>query len=152
MKDMNNNFLKKHPIASDDQIISFQDYITITRASPAKSLGLSHIKGNLSEGNDGDLNIINLNPQEINQEKDYKQIRDALSHIEYVIKAGRIVKNVDLLDTTEYGHILWASGKVKKEDTKLLYKRKEEFFQKYNSLFLKSYSIPINDSKLRKID
>jgi formylmethanofuran dehydrogenase subunit A len=74
-----------------------------------------------------------------------------LSHIEYVIKEGNIIKNADLVDTVQSGHIFWASGKVKKEDTKLLLKRKEEFFQKYNSLFLKSYSNSITSSKLRKI-
>jgi formylmethanofuran dehydrogenase subunit A len=141
MKEMNKDFLKNHSLVSNDQILSFQDLITITRASPAKSLGISDIKGSLSEGNDGDLNLIDLNPQEINPEKDYKKIRDALSHIEYVIKEGNIIKNADLFDTTQSGHIFWASGKVKKEDPKLLFKRKEEFFQKYNSLFLKSYLI-----------
>jgi len=152
MNNMNNNFLKDHAIVSDNQTLSFQDYITITRASPAKSLGISHIKGSLSEGNDGDLNIIALNFPETNSEKDYKQIKDALSHIAYVIKAGKVVKNADLLDMTEPGHIFWASGKVKKEDTKLLFKKKEEFFQMYNSVFLQSYTIPFRESKLRKID
>jgi len=152
MSDMNKEFLKEHSIVSDNQTLSFQDYITITRASPAMSLGMSHIKGSFSEGSDGDLNIVNLNLLEMNPEKDYKQIKDALSHIEYVVKAGKIIKNLDLLDINHSGHIFWASGKVKKEDTKLLFKRKEEFFQMYNSLFLKSYSIPIQDSKLRKVD
>jgi formylmethanofuran dehydrogenase subunit A len=152
MKDMNKDFLKNHPIVSNDQVISFQDYITITRASPAKSLGISHIKGSLSEGNDGDLNIIDFNPKEINPEKDHKKIKNALSHIEYIIKEGRIIKNADLFNTTESGHIFWASGKVKKEDTKLLFNRKEEYFQKFNSLFLKSYSVHISNTKLRKVD
>lgn len=152
MKDMNKDFLKNHSFVSNDHILSFQDLITITRASPARSLGISDIKGNLSEDNDGDLNIIDLNPQEIDPEKDYEKIRDALSHIEYVIKEGNIIKNADLFDTMQSGHIFWASGKVKKEDTKLLFKRKEEFFQKYNSVFLKSYSNPITTSKLRKVD
>jgi formylmethanofuran dehydrogenase subunit A len=152
MKDLNEQFVKNHPIVSSDQNISFQDYIIITRASPAKSLGISHIKGSLTEGNDGDLNIIDLNPLEIDPEEDYMQIRNALSHIEYVIKAGKIVKRKNQFDITEKGHILWASGKVKKDDVKLLFKRKEEFFQKYNSLFLNSYSVSVNDKIFKKVD
>jgi formylmethanofuran dehydrogenase subunit A len=50
------------------------------------------------------------------------------------------------------GKILWASGKVKEEDSKLLLKRKEDFFQKYNSLFLKSYSMPTKGLNLKEID
>lgn len=152
MSDMNKEFLKKHSLVSEDQSLSFQDLITITRASPAKSLGISHIKGSLNEGNDGDLNIIDLNPLEMNLEKDYKQTRDSLSHIEYVIKAGRIIKSKDQFDLTEKGHILWASGKVKKDDVKLLFKRKKEFFEKYYSLFIKSYSTSVSNKILRKVD
>lgn len=152
MKDMNPEFLKNHSIVSNDQTLSFQDYIIITRASPAKSLGISHIKGCFTEGNDGDINILDLNPLEINPQKDYKKIRDKLSDIQYVIKAGKIIKHNDQVDLTEEGKILWASGKAKKQDVKLLLKRKEEFFQKYNSLFLNSYSALVTDSKLRKVD
>ena len=152
IKDMNKEFLKSHSIVSDDHTISFQDYIIITRASPAKSLGIPHIKGSFSEGNDGDLNILDLNLLEINPENDYEKVKDALTHVEYVVKAGKIIKNAELLNLKESGQILWASGKVKKKDPKLLFKRKEEFFQMYNSLFLKSYSISIDKSKLRKVD
>lgn len=152
MNNMNKEFLKTHSLVSEDQSLSFQDFITITRASPAKSLGISHIKGGLNEGNDGDLNIIDLNPLEINLEKEYKQVRDALNHIEYVIKAGNIIKSKNQFDLAEKGHILWASGKVKKDDVKLLFKRKEEFFQKYNSLFLNSYSVSVSDKILKKVD
>ena len=106
----------------------------------------------MNEGNDGDLNIIDLNPLEMNLEKDYKQTRDSLSHIEYVIKAGRIIKSKDQFDLTEKGHILWASGKVKKDDVKLLFKRKKEFFEKYYSLFIKSYSTSVSNKILRKVD
>ena len=84
--------------------------------------------------------------------KIYKKIRDKLSDIEYVIKAGKIIKHNDQVDLTEEGKILWASGKAKKQDVKLFLKRKEDFFQKYNSLFLNSYSALVNDSKLRKVD
>ena len=152
MSDMNKDFLKEQTIISNDHTLSFHDYITITRASPAKSLGLSHIKGSLSEGNDGDLNIIDLNLLDIDPENDYKKIKEALSHIEYVLKAGKVVKNAEIFNMGDSGNILWASGKVKKEDVNLLLKRKEEFFQMYNSQFLKSYSISIKDSILRKID
>jgi formylmethanofuran dehydrogenase subunit A len=151
IKDMNIDFLKGNPLNGQSKELSFNDLIILTRSSPAKSLGIGSIKGNLGLGADGDLNILNLNLNEINTSRDYKKLKSALSHMEYVIKAGEVIKNLENINLNNSGKILWSSGKPRKEDTKSILKKKEEFYQKYHSTFYDSYSITINKELLRKI-
>jgi formylmethanofuran dehydrogenase subunit A len=151
MKDMNVDFLKANSLNGQSKELSFNDFIIITRASPAKSLGIGSIKGNLGIGADGDLNVLNLNLNEINISSDYEKLKSALSNMEYVIKAGEVIKDHEKINLNNSGKILWSSGKPEKEDTKSILKKKEDFYQKYNSNFYDSYAITINKKKLRKI-
>ena len=93
MENLNKEFLKKNNLANSDKVLTFKDYVIITRASPAKSLGLGEIKGNLGINSDADINVLDLDINEMDVSKDYEQLKDSLSNIEYVIKSGKIVKN-----------------------------------------------------------
>jgi len=79
-------------------------------------------------------------------------LKSALSNIEYVIKAGEVIKNQEKINLDSSGKILWASGKPEKDDTKSILAKKEDFYQKYSSNFYDSYSITINKEILRKIE
>ena len=151
MNNMEASFLKDNSLNSNDKILPFNDYIILTRSSPAKSLGIGSIKGNLGLGADGDLNILNLNLNDTDISRDYEKFKSALSNLEYVIKAGEIIKNHDKINLDGSGKILWASGKPEKEDTKTILAKKEDFYQKYYSNFYDSYTITINKEILRKI-
>ena len=151
IKDMDTSSLKDNPLLSNSKELSFNEFVILTRSSPAKSLGLGSIKGNLGNGADGDLNILNLNLNDINISNDYEKFKFTLSNIEYVIKAGEIIKVHDKINLNSSGNILWASGKPEKEDTKSVLAKKEVFYQKYNSNFYDSYTITINKEILRKI-
>lgn len=123
----------------------------MTRSSPAKSLGIGSIKGNLGLGSDGDLNILNLNLNNTDISRDYENFKSALGNMEYIIKAGEIIKNHEKINLDSSGKILWASGKPEKEDTKSILAKKENFYQKYYSNFYNSYNTDINKNILRKI-
>ncbi len=151
MNDMDPNFLKDSTLNSNDKVLTFNDYIILTRSSPAKSLGIGNIKGNLGLGADGDLNILNLNLNDTDISKGYEKFKAALDNIEHVIKAGEIIKDHYKINLNSYGKIFWASGKPEKEDTKSILAKKEDFYQKYNSNFYDSYNITINKEILRKI-
>ncbi|MBY8989071.1 MAG: amidohydrolase family protein [Candidatus Lokiarchaeota archaeon] len=151
MNDMEANFLKDNSIINNDKLLTFNDFIILTRSSPAKSLGIGSIKGNLGLGADGDLNILNLNLNDTDISRDYEKFKGALGNIEYVIKAGEIIKDHDKINLNSSGKILWASGKPEKEDTKSILANKETFYQKYSSNFYDSYNITINKDILRKI-
>lgn len=151
MKDMEGSFLKDNALISNSKVLTFNDIIILTRSSPAKSLGIGSIKGNLGNGADGDLNILNLNFNDIDISKNYEKFKSAFGNIEYVIKAGKVIKNHDMINLNSFGKVFWASGKPEKEDTKSILAKKEDFYQKYNSNFYDSYNITINKEFLRKI-
>ena len=151
MNNMEASFLKDNPIISNSKTLTFNDLIIITRSSPAKSLGIGSIKGNLGLGADGDLNILNLDLNDTDISKDYENIKSALSNIDYVIKAGEVIKNREEFNLNSSGKIFWASGKPEKEDTKSILARKEDFYQKYSSNFYNSFNINISKKKLKKI-
>jgi formylmethanofuran dehydrogenase subunit A len=151
MKDMDTTFSKDNSLITNSKELTFNDFAILTRSSPAKSLGIGSIKGNLGLGADGDLNILNLNLNDTDISRDYEKFKSALSNIEYVIKAGEIIKNHEKINLDCSGKILWASGKPEKEDNKSILAKKETFYQKYYSNFYDSYNTTINKEILRKI-
>jgi len=151
MNDMEASFLKDNNLIINDKILTFNEFIILSRSSPAKSLGIGSIKGNLGLGADGDLNILNLNLNDTDISKDYESFKSALSNIEYVIKAGETIKNHEKINLDSSGKILWASGKPEKADTKSILAKKEAFYQKFYSNFYDSYTITTNKEIMRKI-
>ncbi|MFX1304386.1 MAG: amidohydrolase family protein [Promethearchaeota archaeon] len=152
MKDMNNDFIKKNSFKDNEKVLGFSEFVTITRVSPAKSLGLGSIKGNLEEGADGDINILDLDIDEIDISKNHQNLKDALSNIEYVIKSGNIVKKEEDIDLNHPGSIFWSRGEIEVEGKEFILAKKKEFYQKYSSMFYNSYKIFIDERFLRKIE
>lgn len=152
MEGMNAKFLKDCELKSNDKVLTFPEIICITRVSPAKSLGLGSIKGNLGLGADGDINILDLNLKETDITKDAEKFKRACSNIEYVIKSGEIVKKQEELDLKLRGSIFWSAGSTKAENKDFIISKKKEFYQKYSSLFYDTYKTTIEDKFLRKID
>ena len=137
---------------NNENSLTFNDFIIISRASPAKSLGLGKIKGSLGVNADGDLNILDININEIDPIKDYQDLKKSLGNIEYVIKAGEVVKKDKDLDLKPTGKIFWAEGAITKEDKSIIVNKKKEFYEKYSSIFYNSLKISVEDKYLRKID
>ncbi len=151
MKDMNSDFLKENSLINNDKILTFNEFVILTRASPAKSLGLGSIKGNLGIGADADINIIDLSINDIDISKNPNSIKTDLSNIEYVIKAGTIIKEQEKIDLSLQGKIFWSQGKPEKEDKSLIMKSKKEFYEKFGSIFYDSLKISIENESLREI-
>ncbi|MBY8989509.1 MAG: amidohydrolase family protein [Candidatus Lokiarchaeota archaeon] len=152
MKGMNDKFLNDCGLASNDKVLNFSEIVSITRVSPAKSLGLGSIKGNLGLGADGDINVLNLNLEKTDISKDAESFRNAFTNIEYVIKSGEIVKNQEKLAFNLNGSIIWSNGQAEVGEKDFIMSKKKEFFQKYSSLFYDSYKTIVEDKFLRKID
>lgn len=148
---MNKNFLTNNSLQDNDKALTFNEFIILTRASPAKSLGLGNLKGCLSEGADADVNVLDLNINNIDLSKDYEKLKNALSNIEYVIKSGEIVKHKEKYNLIYQGKIFWSKGNVEVEDKELILKNKKDFYQKYSSIFYESLRISIDDNYLKQI-
>ncbi len=151
MAGMNENFLKNNTLLDNDKILTFKDFVILTRASPAKSLGLANIKGNLGTGADADINILDLNLNDTDISKNYELFQEALSNLDYVIKAGEIIKHGEKIDLNPQGKIFWSKGKVDVENKDLIMNSKRDFYQKYGSIFYKSMEISISNNFLREI-
>ena len=151
MKDMHNEFLKNNTLSNNEKVLNFSDFVCVTRASPAKSLGLANFKGNLGVGADGDLNILDININEIDISKKYEEFRTALSNIDYVIKSGIIIKKQKEFNLNPIGSIFWSNGKSKIKEKDFFMSKKNEFYQKYSSVFYDSYKVSIDTNILRRV-
>ena len=152
MKGMNQEFIKSTSIQDNGKVLSFYDIVSITRSSPAKSLGLGSIKGNLGIEADGDLNILDIDINETDLSKDHQHLKKGLSDIEYVIKSGNVVKKEDTLILQHPGSIFWFDSKIEVEGKEFIIGKKKDFYQKYSSMFYNSLKISMDDKILRKIE
>jgi formylmethanofuran dehydrogenase subunit A len=140
-----------HDLLNNNKELSFNDYVIITRASPAKSLGISHIKGNLGIAADGDVNILNIDMNNIDPHNQYQQIIDALRDMEYVIKDGNVIKKDESYDFNFNGKTFYSEGNTKFEEKSQVLKKKKEFYQKYYSIFYESLNSEQRKGYLKKI-
>ncbi|MFX1376744.1 MAG: amidohydrolase family protein [Promethearchaeota archaeon] len=151
MKNMNGDFLKNNILQNTDKILSFNEFICLSRTNPAVSLGLGSIKGNLGVGSDADINILDININEIDISKAHEDFKRSLSNIEYVIKAGKIIKKQMTFDLNRQGFIFWSKGVTENENFKLIMSKKKEFYDKFSSLFYDSYKNSMDQNILREI-
>jgi len=151
MKDMNDEFLKNSPLLNNSEELSFNEFVILTRSSPAKSFGIGSIKGNLENGADADLNILDLNIKELDTSKDYKEVEKSLQNIEYVLKDGKIVKKKEIIGIDHHGKLFWAKGNVDKEKKSTLILKKKEFYQKYYSIFYDSLQVSVSTNNQKEI-
>ena len=114
-------------------------------------MGIGNHKGNLNVGADGDLNILNLNLEKLDIEKNYQVLEKELTNIDRVIKGGKIIKNGQNIDLNSRGNIFWASGKVEEEEDKFVLSKKRDFYRKYYSIFYETLKVPENEKLFRKI-
>jgi formylmethanofuran dehydrogenase subunit A len=151
IEEMETELLKDISLISNYNELTFNEFIILSRSSPAKSLGLGSIKGNLGVGSDGDLNVLDIDIKKTEVSKDHAKFKAALNNIEYVIKAGDIIKNHEKIDLSSSGKVFWASGIPEKEDNKSILVKKEDFYRKYFSNFYDSYKITLKNERLRQI-
>ena len=133
-----------------DRELSFNDFVVITRSSPAKSLGLGNIKGNLGIGADGDLNVLDVNITELDCSKDYLDLKNALSNIEYVVKSGITIKHKDNVRLNLGGKIFWANRESETREKDYILSKKQEFYTKYYSVYYDNYKDSVTDFFLRQ--
>ena len=131
----------KSELPSIDREYDLNEIAIITRAAPAKILGLhEHGKGHLGVGADGDVAIYDISPEE----KDAGKIQRAFMNTKYTIKGGQIVvKNGEVVAAPE-GRTFFVEPEFEDEE---IYKEMladlENKFRDYYSVTMRNY--PVQD-------
>ena len=116
-------------IAGMDREISLYELAQMTRAGPAKSLGLASMCGGLKPGMDADVVVYDFSPD--NPVTNPDQIEAAFSKAAHVFKSGvEVVTNGEVVNNGNK-RTIWVNAKVK-ENPQVMRDIKEKFLKYYS--------------------
>ncbi|MEM4848621.1 MAG: formylmethanofuran dehydrogenase subunit A [Ignisphaera sp.] len=141
MKEMNQRALKKSALPAIDKEYTLYDIAIMTRASPAKLLGLEEFKGHLGIGADADIAIYDINPFEVDVSRNYEAVVKAFSRASVVIKSGEIVVKDSEVVKTVYGKTFYVKPEVPEDLEKNLIKTIGTKFKDYYTVTLENFII-----------
>jgi len=123
-------------IAGMDRELSLYELAQMTRAGPAKALGLANIYGGLAPGMDADVAVYNFNP-----ERSYKpdEIEKAFSAAAFVMKAGTPVVVDGEIVSNGNKRTLWVDAKTS-ENPQVMRDIRDKFL-KYYSVNMNNYDV-----------
>jgi len=131
---------KRSTIAGIEREMDWNDIAIMTRAAPARILGLSY-KGHLGVGADADISIYDIKPEEVDTSKDHQLVKKALAKAKYTIKGGVVVsKGGEILATPE-GRTYWVDASVPQADMDRVMADLKEKFERYYSVRLSNYMV-----------
>ena len=116
-------------IAGMDREISLYELAQMTRAGPAKALGLATMIGGLKPGMDADVVVYDFSPDKPVANPD--QIETAFSRAAHVFKSGvEVVTNGEIVNNGNK-RTIWVNAKVK-ENPQVMRDIKEKFLKFYS--------------------
>ncbi len=139
--------LKRSVLPSIDRELDPYDIAIITRAAPAKLLGIEKFKGHLGVGADADIAIYDLNPEETDFSRDYEKVKAAFKRALYTIKGGEIIVEEGRVVKEVFGSTIAVKFSDGYEEDFL--KDLKERFEKYYTVSFSNYWIP--EHKIRKL-
>jgi formylmethanofuran dehydrogenase subunit A len=141
MKEVNQRALRKAVLPSLETEFTLYDLAIMTRAAPAKLLGLDKFKGHLGIGADADIAIYDLNPKEVDPSREYEKFVKSFKRAWLVIKGGEIVVKEGEIVKTVYGKTYYAEPEVPVELKKELETFLARKFKEYYSITKDSFII-----------
>jgi len=120
-----------------DRELGLYDIAMMTRAGPAKALGLSNIYGSLKAGADANVAIYNLDATKL--PTDPELIENAFSNTLYTIKEGVIVVQNGEIVAEPQKHTIWTKVSVP-ENAQVMRDIKEKFTKSY-TVNLENYAV-----------
>ncbi len=145
MKEVNQRALRKCVLPSIDRELTWEEIFIMTRAAPAKLLGIERFKGHLGIGADADVVIYDIDPREVDPSRDYDKVRKALSRALYTIKSGEIVVINGEIVQTIYGKTLYVEPEIPKDLEKQLLSYLEKKFREYYTVTLNNFVIGVDE-------
>ncbi|MDK2974170.1 MAG: formylmethanofuran dehydrogenase subunit [Methanofollis sp.] len=126
-------------LESIDREMTFNEIAQMTRAGPAKALGIAHMYGSLKPGMNGNVAVYNINPEHMPADPD--EIEKAFLRAAYVFKDGVMVSRDGEILATPPKLALWVNAKV--PENAQVRRDIYEKFRKYYSVNLENY--PVRD-------
>ena len=125
-------------LAGLDREITLYELAQMTRAGPAKCLGLSQDYGGLKPGMNADIAIYNINPDKF--PSGGAEIEKAFANVAYLFKDGKIC--VEGGKVVDMGHkkTFWVDAKVN-ENKQVMHDVREKFLR-YYSVNENNYPVP----------
>jgi formylmethanofuran dehydrogenase subunit A len=111
-----------------DKELSLYELAQMTRAGPAKSIGLSHIYGGLAPGMDADIAIYDINPE---KPIEAESIERVFSSAAYVMKTGTPVVIDGEVVSNGNKRTLWVNAKVN-ENPQVMRDIQDKFLRYYS--------------------
>jgi formylmethanofuran dehydrogenase subunit A len=123
-------------IANLDRELNLYEIAAMSRAGPAKALGLSHMCGGLKPGLDADLAVYDLNPE---KENSPEEIEAAFSNVQYLFKNGEMIINNGEIISNGNKRTLWVHAKV--EQNPQVMRDIQDKFVKYYTVTRGNYEV-----------
>jgi len=123
-------------LAGIDRELSLYEIAQMTRAGPAKALGLAHMYGGLAPGLEADVAIYDFNP---NEPCAPDAIETAFGNAEHLFKAGVQVIRDHEIASNGNKRTLWVNAKVN-ENPQVMRDVKEKFLR-YYTVTLNNYEV-----------
>ncbi len=134
---------ERSKVAGISREMSFYDIACMTRAGPAKALGLGKKKGSLAVGADADIAIYAFNPKTTDATQKPEALVKAFENTAYTIKGGEVViKDGEVVALSNTKSTFWADADG--FDNKEVANEIVDKFLKYYSVNLNNY--PVQDS------
>ncbi|MFB3765275.1 MAG: formylmethanofuran dehydrogenase subunit A [Methanotrichaceae archaeon] len=131
---------KRSTIASIEREMDWNDIAIMTRAAPARILGLGD-KGHLGIGADADISIYDIKPEEVDASKDHQIVKKALTKAKYTIKGGIVVSKMGEIKAAPEGRTYWVDASVPRTDMDRVMADLKEKFERYYSVKLSNYMV-----------
>lgn len=123
-------------LAGIDRELDLYEIAQMTRAGPAKALGLAHMYGGLAPGLEADVAIYDFNP---NEPYAPDEIETAFGSAEHLFKAGVQVVRDHEIASNGNKRTLWVNAKVN-ENPQVMRDVKEKFLR-YYTVTLNNYEV-----------
>lgn len=140
MKECHKWASEKTTLANIDKELSLYELATVTRATPAKAIGMGHRKGHLSPGADADIAIYDISPDY--NPNDYMAIEKAFSTAKYTIKDGEVITKEGRINETPKGRTYYADVKFNNDLQKEIVEDVQDWFRRYYTVSFSNYPVP----------
>ncbi|MEM3528229.1 MAG: formylmethanofuran dehydrogenase subunit A, partial [Candidatus Bathyarchaeia archaeon] len=144
---INRTARRRLTLPSIDREYTLEEIATITRAAPARSLGLEN-KGHLGLGADADIAVYDINPSDMDVlTRKPAKLRRAFGQACYTIKNGEVVVREGKILKSPFGRTFYVESQTKPEMESNLLRSIEARFRDYYTVGIENYQI--NESYLR---